>query len=152
MIVTDIAIRRRVLTVMAAAALILFGAISFPRINNALFPDVDFPIVTVRTVMPGTDALTVETDITEVIEEALSSLASVKKLRSETQEGVSEVIVEFELEYDVEIGAQDVRDRIATIIPLLPEEADAPVVEKFDLDAAPIIAIVLTDRSGDIRR
>lgn len=152
MIVTEVALRQRVLVVMVAGALILFGGISFPRISNALFPDVDFPIVTVTTMMPGTDAITMETDVTEVVEEALSSLASVKKLRSETQEGVSQVIVEFELEYDIDIGAQDVRDRIATVIPLLPQEAEAPVIEKFDLDAQPIIAVVLMDRSGDTRR
>ncbi len=152
MIVTEVALRRQVLVVMAAGALILFGGVAFPRISNSLFPDVDFPIVTVATLMPGTDALTMETDVTEVIEEALSSLASVKTLRSETQEGVSEVIVEFELEYDIDIGAQDVRDRVATVIPLLPVEAEAPVIEKFDPDSSPIIAIVLSDLTGDVRR
>ena len=95
MIVTEVALRRRVLVVMAASALILFGGISFPRISSALFPDVDFPIVTVTTLMPGTDAITMETDVTEVIEEALRENAAAAEyaLRPDSAHGSADMHV-----------------------------------------------------------
>ncbi len=141
--ISTTSIRQPVFTTMVISALIVFGLVSYRALGIDLFPRVDFPIVTVTAVLPGADPETVETDVTERIEEALNTIGGVKTLRSTSSEGVSIVVVEFELERDVEAAAQDVRDRIASIRRLLPEDLEDPVVEKLDPDASPILAIAL---------
>jgi HAE1 family hydrophobic/amphiphilic exporter-1 len=141
--ISNTSIRQPVFTTMVISALIVFGLVAYRRLGIDLFPKVDFPIVTVTAVLPGADPETVETDVTERIEEALNTIGGVKTLRSTSSEGVSIVVVEFELERDVEAAAQDVRDRIASIRRLLPEDLQDPVVEKLDPDASPILAVAL---------
>lgn len=149
---SEAAVRRPVLTTMAFAALAVFGLVSYRALGTALFPDVDIPVVTVSVVYEGASPQTVETDVTEVLEEALSTISGIKSMRSETSEGVSQVFLEFKLERDVDVAAQDVRDKIAAIRGELPNDAEAPVVEKFDPDAAPILGIVLAGNAslGDL--
>ncbi len=141
--ISNTSIRQPVFTTMVISALIVFGLVSYRALGIDLFPKVDFPIVTVTAILPGADPETVETDVTERIEEALNTIGGVKTLRSTSSEGVSIVVVEFELERDVEAAAQDVRDRIASIRRLLPEDLQDPVVEKLDPDASPILALAL---------
>ncbi len=137
------AVRRPVLTTMAFAALVVFGLVAYNTLGMALYPDVDLPIVTVTIVYEGASPRTVETEVTEVLEEALSTISGIKSMRSETSEGVTQVFLEFELERDVDVAAQDVRDKISGIRGELPLDSEAPVVEKFDPDSAPILGIVL---------
>ena len=133
---------------MAFAALVVFGLIAQKTIGMALYPEVDMPIVTATVIYEGASPETVETEVTEVVEEALSTISGIKSMRSETSEGVVQVFLEFELERDVDVAAQDVRDKISSIRSELPLDLEPPVIEKFDPDSAPILGIVLSGQTS----
>ncbi|MCA9563859.1 MAG: efflux RND transporter permease subunit, partial [Myxococcales bacterium] len=147
--ISDISIRRPVFTAMIMLAIGVFGAVTYSRLAVDLFPDVDFPVVTVTTIYPGADPETMETKVADPIEESLNSLGGIETLRSVSLEGVTQVIVQFELGVDLDVAAQDVRDRIAGIQADLPEAAETPTVEKLDLGAAPIMQIAVY---GDVNQ
>ncbi|MHC4176984.1 MAG: efflux RND transporter permease subunit, partial [Planctomycetota bacterium] len=149
--VSDFCIRRPVFTLMLISALVVFGATAYSSLGVSLFPDVDFPIVTITVVYEGADPESVETEVTDVIEEAVNTISGIKSLRSESAEGLAQVFVEFELERDVDAASQDVRDKVAAIRADLPLDIEPPVVEKFDPDSAPILSIVLSGPTS-IRR
>ncbi len=142
--ISDFCIRRPVFTLMMIAALVVFGLTAYAGLGVSLFPDVDFPIVTVTVIYEGADPETVETDVTDVIEEAVNTISGIKSLRSESAEGICQVFVEFELNRDIDVASQDVRDKVAAIRAELPAGIEPPVVEKFDPDSAPILSIVLS--------
>ena len=146
--ISETAVRRPVLTTMAFAALVVFGVVAYRTLGMALYPDVDMPIVTVTVQYEGASPKTVETEVTEVLEESLSTISGIKSMRSDTSEGVVQVFLEFELKRNVDVAAQDVRDKIAAIRGELPTDAEAPVVEKFDPDSAPILGIVLAGKAS----
>ena len=141
--VSNTSIRRPVFATMVISALIVFGLVSYRALGIDLFPKVDFPIVTVTAVLPGADPETMETDVTERLEEALNTIGGVKTLRSTSSEGVSIIVIEFDLERVVDAAAQDVRDKVSSTRRLLPTDVQEPVIEKLDPDAAPIIAVAL---------
>jgi HAE1 family hydrophobic/amphiphilic exporter-1 len=141
--IADISIRRPVFTTMVMVAIMAFGGILYARLAVDLFPDVDFPVVTVTTVYPGADPETMETRVSDPIEEALNSLAGIETLRSTSLESVALVVVQFDLDVDLDVAAQDVRDRVSGIIADLPDGAETPVVEKLDLGAAPVMQIAV---------
>jgi HAE1 family hydrophobic/amphiphilic exporter-1 len=143
----DIFIRRPVFAVMLIAALLVFGLLSYPRIGVDLFPNVEFPVITVTALYPGGDPETMESKVADPIEEAINTLSGIKALRSTNMEGVSQVIIEFELEVSVDQAMQDVRDKVSGVLSQLPEGTEAPVIQKFDVGAAPILAVAL---SGDL--
>src|SRR5690606_17665421 len=132
-----------VFTTMVMVAIMAFGGILYARLAVDLFPDVDFPVVTVTTVYPGADPETMETRVSDPIEEALNSLAGIETLRSTSLESVALVVVQFDLDVDLDVAAQDVRDRVSGIIADLPDGAETPVVEKLDLGAAPVMQIAV---------
>ena len=129
---------------MMILALVVFGAVSYLRMGVDLFPDVDIPVVTVTVPYEGADPETVETEVTDVLEEAVNTISGIKTLRSESGEGLSQVFIEFELEEDIDVVSQDVRDKVAAIRSELPRDIESPIVEKFDPDSSPILAIVLS--------
>ncbi|MBI2922955.1 MAG: efflux RND transporter permease subunit [Planctomycetes bacterium] len=147
MILSDTAIRRPVLTTMAIGAIVVFGVISFRETGIDLFPRVEFPVITILSVLPGADPETIETTVTDPIEEAVATISGIKHLRSTSTEGVSQVVIEFELEKDVDVAYQEVQAKLGTVRRELPQDLDDPVVEKFDIDSAPILAVVV---SGDM--
>lgn len=144
MTISNFCIRRPVFTIMLIGALVVFGMTAYRSLGVSLFPDVDFPVVTVTVVYEGADPETVETEVTDVIEEAVNTISGIKSLRSESAEGVSMVFIEFQLNRNIDVASQDVRDKVAGIRAELPTEIEAPVVEKFDPDSAPILSIVLS--------
>ena len=113
MLLSEISIRRPVLATMMSLGLILFGVIGLSRLPVRELPDVDPPIVTVTTVYAGASADVVETQITEPIEETLTSIEGIKTLTSESRDQVSNITAEFDLSRPIEIAAQDVRDRVS---------------------------------------
>lgn len=145
---SETAIRRPVLTTMAFGALVVFGLIAYRTIGMSLYPEVDMPVVTVTVVFEGASPETVETEVTEVVEESLSTISGIKSMRSETSEGVSQVFLEFEMERDIDVAAQDVRDKVSTMRSELPLDAEPPVIEKLDPDAQPILGIVLAGQAS----
>ncbi|MET0625942.1 MAG: efflux RND transporter permease subunit [Pyrinomonadaceae bacterium] len=146
----EICIRRPVFAAMIVLSLVVVGAASYFRLGVDRFPSVDLPTVSVRTSLPGASAEEVETLVSQPIEEAVNTVDGIDELRSVSGPGTSFVIATFRLDRNLETAAQDVRDRVSTVINRLPEEARErpPVVQKFNNDNAPVITIALTgDRS-----
>ena len=139
--ISSTSIRQPVFTTMVISAIVVFGLVAYNGLGVDLFPKVDFPVVTVTTILPGADPETVETDVTERLEESLNTISGIKSLRSQSSESVSIVIVEFELERDVDEAAQDVRDKVSNIRRDLPDDVEPPIIQKMDPDAAPIMAV-----------
>lgn len=142
----DVSIRRPVFATMMIGALVVLGLVSFGRLGVDLFPRVEFPYVAVTTTLEGAAPGTIETEVSDVLEEQLNTISGIRQLRSVSAEGLSQVFIEFELEEDADVKAQEVRDKVNIALRDLPTDADPPVVEKVDPDAAPIVSVML---SGD---
>ena len=142
-----ISIERPVLASMMSLALVFFGIISLLRLPVRELPDIDPPIVSVTTVFPGANSTVVETEVTERIEEVVNNIEGIKTLTSRSREQVSQVTIEFDLSRDIDLAAQDVRDRVSRVRNLLPESIQEPVIAKQDADARPILWIgMFSDR------
>jgi multidrug efflux pump len=140
---SEVSISRPVLATVMSLGVLLFGILSLSRLPVREYPDVESPIVSVLTVYRGASPQTVETEITDVLEEQLSTIEGVKLITSSSQEQVSRITVEFNLNRNVDEAANDVRDRISRIRAQLPETIDDPVVAKQDVNAQPIIWLSL---------
>ena len=139
MILPRLSIQRPILATMLNLTLILFGVIGLSRLPVRELPDIDPPIISVTTIYPGANAQVVETEISERLEEALNNISGIKTLRSESREGVSNISIEFDLSRDIDIAAQDVRDRVSRVRGALPDDILEPIVAKQDADAQPIL-------------
>ncbi|MBI1239110.1 MAG: MMPL family transporter [Alphaproteobacteria bacterium] len=140
----ELSIRRPVLAVMVIGGLVTLGFISWGRIGVDLFPRVEFPYVTVQTTLEGASPGTIESEISEPIEEQVNTIAGVQSLRSVSSEGLSQVFVEFKLEANGDVKAQEVRDKVAIAQRNLPSDADPPIVQKVDPDAQPILSVMVS--------
>jgi hydrophobic/amphiphilic exporter-1 (mainly G- bacteria), HAE1 family len=143
-----LSVRRPVLTTMLIVVCLVLGLFGFMRLRTDLFPEVEFPVVTVITPYPGAGPEEIETQVTDRIEEAVSTLAGIDALRSISQENMSIVIVQFDLGVQVDQAAIDVRDRVETVRGVLPTAAEAPIVQKFDIGALPIMNLALSGPQG----
>ncbi len=143
------AINRPITTLMYIVTLIIFGMMSFKSMPSALFPNIDFPMVTVQTVYPGAEASTIESQVTDKIEEAISRIGGVDAITSTSSEGVSIIMVKFFLERDINEATNDVRDKVSAVI--LPNNAKTPRVSKLDIGGASVINLFLTANGGDIK-
>lgn len=145
--IADVSIRRPVFAVMLIGALVTLGWISLGRLGVDLFPKVEFPYVAVTTSLAGASPDAIETEVSDVVEEYVNRISGINELRSISSEGLSQVFIQFELEEDVDIKAQDVRDKVALALRELPQEVDAPIIEKIDPASAPIISVLV---GGDL--
>lgn len=141
---SEVSIKRPVLALVLSLVIILFGLVSYFRLPVREYPDIDPPIVSISTFYRGASPNVVETEITDVLEEQLSTIEGVKTLSSSSQEQGSIITVEFELGRNVDEAANDVRDRVSRIRGSLPREADEPVIEKVDVNAQPIVWLALS--------
>jgi HAE1 family hydrophobic/amphiphilic exporter-1 len=139
----DTSIRNPVFAVMLIGGLVVLGLVSIPRLGIDLYPRVEFPIVVVDTVLPGASPETVEQEVTEVLEEAVNSIEGIRQLRSNSSDSLSLLFIEFELEYDVQEKAQQVRDKVSAVRGELPPDVEPPVVDRVDPDAQPVLTILL---------
>ena len=137
----EVCVKRPVFATMLILSLVVVGAFSFFSLGVDLFPKIDFPTITITVVNPGASPQEIETEITEKVEEAVNTISGIDELRSSSVEGISQVFVQFVLEKDVNIAAQEVENRVQTVIPNLPETAKQPAVQKLDTDAAPVLRI-----------
>ncbi|QOR61524.1 efflux RND transporter permease subunit [Sulfurovum sp. ST-21] len=144
-----LAINRPIATLMYVFTLVIFGLLSFKSMPSALFPNVDFPIVTIKTIYPGAEASTVESQVTDKIEEAISRIGGVDTIISTSSEGASVVTVKFFLERDINEATNDVRDKVSAV--LLPKDAKTPLVSKLDIGGAPVINVFLTAKNDSIK-
>src|SRR3990172_8186467 len=151
MTLADVCIKRPVFTTMLISALVVLGIFSLRELGLDLFPKVDFPIITITTALRGANPEEVETEITKPIEEAVNTISGIDELRSTSYEGVSQVVVTFILEKDVDIASQEVRDRIGRILGELPEGTDPPIIEKLDPDASPVMSIAVSSNKRTLR-
>lgn len=135
----EICIHRPIMTSMMSLALIIFGIIGLSKLPVRELPDVDPPIVSVTTIYPGASAEVVESEVTEILEDAIASSESIKILSSSSREETSSITIEFLLNRDVDLAAQDVRDRVAHVRGDLPDDADEPIVRKQDSSGGAII-------------
>ena len=143
MSLADVCIRRPVFATMLIMALVVLGWFSFARLGLDLFPNVDFPVVTIKTTLKGASVEEIESGVTKPIEEIVNTIEGIDTLRSTSKEGLSVVVVQFVLSKDSAVAAQEVRDKVSTIVSRLPQGTDPPIMEKFDVDAAPIMSVVV---------
>ncbi|MEW5916544.1 MAG: efflux RND transporter permease subunit [Gemmatimonadota bacterium] len=137
-------IRRPVLASMVSLGLVLVGLIGYTRLPVREFPDADPPIVTVTTLLPGASPQVVESAVTDILEEELSSVEGVRTMSSSSADQMSTITMEFLLDRPIEDAAQDVRDKVARVRGFLPEDIEEPVVAKQEADAFPIIFMSLS--------
>ncbi len=143
------AINKPIATLMYVVTLVIFGWMSFNSMPSALFPNIDFPMVTVKTVYPGAQASTIESQVTDKIEEAISRIGGIDSITSTTSDGVSVVMVKFFLERSIDEATNDVRDKVSAVI--LPKNAKTPLVSKLDIGGASVINIFLTAKNDTIK-
>ena len=144
---STISIRRPVLAIVMSLTILLFGIIGISFLGIREFPSVDPPIINVRTTYVGANADVIEAQITEPLEEAINGIAGIKSLTSTSNDGTSNITVEFDVGADLEAAANDVRDKVSGAQRNLPPDTDPPVVSKADADSQPIVFLaVQSDR------
>ena len=141
MALSDVAIHRPILTWMMTLALLVFGVLGFLRLGVDQFPNMDFPVLTVQAALEGATPEGMEEDVTDVLEEHLNTIAGVRSIRSTSYQGVALIVVEFDLDTDLDIAAQDVRDKAALARVALPVTLEPPVVGTFDPNDTPVLWI-----------
>jgi HAE1 family hydrophobic/amphiphilic exporter-1 len=140
----EICIKRPIFAAMIILALVVVGTASYFRLGIDRFPSVDLPTVSVRTFLPGASPEEIETEVSQKIEEVVNTVEGIQELRSVSGPGTSFVIATFSLNRDIDVAAQDVRDRVATVIRDLPRDTDPPIVSKFNNDSSPVMTVALS--------
>src|SRR5881296_1368484 len=140
----ELCVKRPVFATVLILSLTVIGAFAFTRLGVDRFPKVDFPTVLVTTVQPGAAPEQIETEITDKIEQAVNTISGIDELRSTSSEGVSQVAISFVLEKETDVAAQEVRDKVNGVLPLLPRTIQQPRVDRFDPDAAPVLSLALS--------
>ena len=144
MIISDTSIKRPVLTTVAALIVILLGILSFRGMPVREYPDTDVPTVSITTTYRGASAEVVESRVTEPLEEQLSAIDGIRVMKSSSQEEVSRITIEFNLDRNPDEAANDVRDRVSRARGRLPDEVDEPIIAKEEADAAPVLWLTFT--------
>ncbi len=140
----EISVKRPVFASVLILSLAVVGVFAYFRLGVDLFPKVDFPMITVTTRQSGAAPEEIETEITDKIERSVNTIAGIDELRSVSTEGVSQVFIVFKLEKNVDVAAQEVRDKVNQVLADLPQDIDQPVVDKVDPDAAPVLYAALS--------
>jgi hydrophobic/amphiphilic exporter-1 (mainly G- bacteria), HAE1 family len=140
----ELCVKRPVFASVLILSLVVVGMFAYAQLGVDRFPNVDFPFVTISTRLVGAAPEEIETEITDKIEEAVNTISGIDQLISISSEGISVVTVQFVLEKDGDVAAQEVRDRVNTVLRDLPTDADPPLIEKIDPDASPVLSIVLS--------
>src|SRR5436309_10271193 len=140
----EVCIKRPVFATMLVMAFVVVGAASWFRLGVDRFPAVDLPTVNVQVELPGASSEEVETQVAQKLEEQINTIQGIQELRSISGPGTVIVIVTFNLNRQIDVAAQDVRDKVAIAIRNLPREILPPVVSKFDNDQAPVVTIALS--------
>ena len=136
---SDISIHRPVFATVVSLLLIVLGVISFTRLPLRELPDIDPPVVSITTTYTGASAAVMETRVTKVLEDAVSGIEGVDTIQSSSQNGVSNINIEFTLKRDIESAANDVRDAVSRSFDQLPDDADAPQIRKVSSDSDVIL-------------
>src|SRR4051794_13528392 len=140
----ELCVKRPVFATVLILSLVVVGWFAYLQLGVDRFPKVDIPTITITTRLIGAAPEEIETDISDKVEEAVNTISGVDELQSISSEGTSQVIVSFVLEKDIEVAAQEVRDKVNTILRDLPKDADPPIIQKIDPDAIPILGIAIS--------
>ncbi|PYV90790.1 MAG: AcrB/AcrD/AcrF family protein [Acidobacteria bacterium] len=149
--IAEICVKHPVFATMLTVCLIVIGIVSMRGLGVELYPKVDFPTITVTILLPGAGPEEMESEVTKPVEEALNTISGIEELRSSTIEGVARIFATFVLERDVEQAAQDVREKISSVLGDLPPDVQPPLVEKFDPDSTPIMSITIASKIRSLR-
>src|SRR5438552_15939984 len=144
MFISDFAIKRPLITVVAMVAMVIFGAFALFKLKTDEFPDVAPPFLTVGIVYPGASPEVVESEVLKPVEEQIGSIAGVKRIMGKAYDGYSMLLIEFLYEKDLNVASQEVRDAISAIRADLPVEMKEPIVNKFNDTDRPIVSVALT--------
>jgi multidrug efflux pump len=151
-VLSDVSIKRPVFATVLSLLILVFGLAALLGLPVREYPDIDPPVVSVSTNYTGAAAEVVDTQITQVIEGAISGIEGIRSIQSSTQQGQSRTSIEFSISRNIDIAANDVRDAVSRIINRLPDEADPPIVRKADSDARPMMWITLRSDVWDSAR
>ncbi len=141
--ISELSIKRPVLSTVMTLVIILFGMIGYTYLGVREYPSVDNPIISVQCTYPGANADVIENQITEPLEQNINGIPGIRSLSSVSQQGSCRITVEFELSVDLETAANDVRDKVSRAQRFLPRDCDPPIVSKADADAMPILMVAL---------
>ena len=141
---SDLSVRRPVFAAVLAILLCIIGVVGYLSLSVREYPDTDPPIVSVETVYTGAAASVVETRITQLIEDAVAGVQGIRTITSRSQDGTSDISIEFDPSRDIDTAANDVRDRVGSVVEDLPEDALAPEIRKVDADARPILFLAFS--------
>ena len=141
--ISELSIRRPVLSTVMTLIILLFGFIGYNRLGVREYPSVDNPIISVSCSYPGANADVIENQITEPLEQNINGIPGIRSLSSTSSQGSSRITVEFELSVDLETAANDVRDKVSRAQRYLPRDCDPPTVSKADADATPILMVTI---------
>ncbi|MDQ6708897.1 MAG: efflux RND transporter permease subunit [Acidobacteriota bacterium] len=140
----QLCVRRPVFATMLILSLVVVGVFCYFKLGVDLFPKVDIPTVQVSIVNPGASPEEIETEVSKKVEDAVNTISQVDEVRSISSEGLSLVIITFELSKNGDVAAQEVQNKVNLIVPDIPQSAKQPVVQKFDPDAAPVLRIAVS--------
>ncbi|NBB92698.1 MAG: MMPL family transporter [Gammaproteobacteria bacterium] len=143
MTLPELSIRRHVLAWMISAVMVLFGLIGFRSIGVDRFPEIEFPLVSITTVLPGASPEIVDASITNIVEGSVNSVPGVDYIQSNSSPGVSSVVVTFNLDKDIDVAFNEVQAKVNQVVRELPEDADPPVVAKIEAGASPVMWLSL---------
>lgn len=139
MVLSDLSIRRPVFATVMSLMIVLIGVISYQRLSVREYPNIDTPVVSVRTVYTGASAEIIESQVTRPLEDSLAGIEGIRSIKSTSREEVSQITVEFVLSRDPDAAASDVRDRVSRVRGRLPDEVEEPVIAKIEADAQAIM-------------
>ena len=150
MTLSDLSIDRPVLTWMMILALVVFGVLGYNRLGVDMFPNMEFPVLSVTAMLENATPEGMEEDVTDVLEEGFNTIAGVRKISSTSYRGASLIQVEFELGTDLDVAVQEVRDKVAQARYELPPEVEPPVVDNFNPNDQPVLWIPLDTEKGPV--
>ena len=146
MTLPELSIKRHVLAWMLSGVIVLFGIISYQRIGVDRIPAIDFPIIVINTTLRGANPDVVDTSLTSVIESAVNTTPGIEHIQSSSSPGVSNITITFALDNNIDVAYNEVQAKVSQVLRRLPQDADPPVVQKVDTNAAAVIWLAL---SGD---
>lgn len=147
MFLSDLSIKRPVFASVLMLALAVLGVFSYKRLSIDFFPDIEIPVVSISVIYPGASPEAVEREVTKKIEEAVNPIPGVRHIQSSSKEGVSLIVVEFELEVKINEAVEEVRTKIASIRKDLPKNIEEPLIQKFDISGFPVISLSISSDS-----
>ena len=139
----ELSVHRHVLAFMASAVFVLFGVVAYQRIGVDRFPRVEFPAISVTTVLPGANPDVVDSSVTNIVETAVNSVPGIDFIRSRSSPGVSSVVLTFDLSKDIDVAFSEVQAKVNQVLRQLPDDADPPVVLKLEVGASPVMWLAL---------